>query len=108
MNTPGKFLLGIMIKILYPRIHFYFVETSRNMSVFDYQWHLGMIQRYRNAWVKYWREQQLDFVIAPGFGCQAVRHTKSDLMGLAASYTFLWNMLDMSVGSIPVTTVRED
>ena len=27
---------------------------------------------------------------------------------MACSYTFLWNILDMTAGTIPVTTVRDD
>ena len=49
---------------------------------------------------------RLDLVICPGFGCQAFPHTKSDLLSVAAAYTFIWNVLDMPVGSVPITCVR--
>ena len=49
---------------------------------------------------------RLDLVICPAFGCQAFPHTKSDLLSVAAAYTFIWNVLDMPVGSVPITCVR--
>lgn len=63
------------------------------------------MQVYRENWIKYWRKQDIDFVITPSFGCQAVPHGKSEKTSLAAAYSFIWNILDMSVGTMPVTTV---
>lgn len=56
----------------------------------------------------YWKSQRLDIVISPGFGCQAFPHGKSDVLSVAAAYTFIWNFLDMPVGSLPITCVRQD
>lgn len=69
---------------------------------------MGKINAYRNEWVRYWRENNLDFVVCPGFGCQAVIHTGGKDTTLAAGYTFLWNVLDTPTGTVPVTVVRED
>lgn len=91
-----------------PRINYYFVENSNPMSGYNYQTHLGVMDQYRQEWIEYWRNNNLDFVIAPGFGCQALLHGKSEKTALAVSYTFIWNVLDMAVGSMPVTVVREN
>jgi hypothetical protein len=48
----------------------------------------------------------LDLVISPGIGCQALPHGKTKDAGLAALYTSLWNILDTTTGSIPITIVR--
>lgn len=45
-------------------------------------------------------------MITPGFGCQALLHGNSENTALAAAYTFIWNVLDVSAGSIPITTVQ--
>lgn len=58
--------------------------------------------------MSYWRDLHLDFIICPGFACQAMPHGKSEKLGLASAYVFLWNVLDMVVGSMPVTVVGED
>ncbi len=60
----------------------------------------------RSQWIKYWKSNKLDFVLCPGFGCQALPHQKSDQVGLVAAYAFAWNVLDMVAGSIPITLVK--
>ncbi len=47
-------------------------------------------------------------MICPGFGTHAYLHGKSEKTSLSVAYTFIWNVLDMSVGSMPVTAVRGD
>ncbi len=44
----------------------------------------------------------------PGFGSQACLHGYSETTSLAAAYTFMWNVLGTTVGSVPVTVTRED
>lgn len=67
---------------------------------------MGQISTLRGKWIQYWREKKLDFVIICGFGCQAFQHGKSEQLGLAAAYTFIWNVLDMAVCAMPVTLVK--
>lgn len=69
---------------------------------------MGRIDKYKQEWIKYWLNNNLDFVICPGFGSQAIPHGGSEKTSLAASYTFIWNVLDMSVGTIPVTIVQQN
>ena len=45
-------------------------------------------------------------MIAPGFGCQALKHGMSEHTALAAAYTFVWNVLDMTTGAMPITRVQ--
>ncbi len=91
---------------LMPRLHYYCFSKGHTMSVQDYQNHLGFIEELKIEWIKYWRALKLDFLICPGFGCQAVNHGKSDDTALATAYVIIWNVLDMCAGSIPVTLVR--
>lgn len=53
-------------------------------------------------------EQKLDLVIAPGFGCQAPLNSITGDITFPSVFGHIWNMLDMTVGCVPVTTVRED
>jgi fatty acid amide hydrolase len=50
----------------------------------------------------------LDFIICPGFGSQALRHGFAKHTSLAVAYTFIWNVLNLPSGCIPVTVVRND
>ena len=59
--------------------------------------------------MKTWNTDKLDFIIGPGFGTQAPFISESCKMGvLPAMYANIWNVLDMTVGSLPVTKVRLD
>ena len=78
------------------------------MSGYDYQNHAGRIGDYRKNWGNYWFDQKIDIALCIGFGSQAFLHRNSEFTSLAASYTFIWNVLEMTVGSLPVTTVREN
>lgn len=69
---------------------------------------MGRIAELKFEWISYWKNNSLDLVICPGFGCQAFPHSKSDLLSVAVAYTFIWNLLDMPVGSIPMTVVQEN
>ena len=54
-----------------------------------------------------WKQQNLDFIIAPGFGTQAPLVGLSCKMSILPSmYSNIWNVLDMTVGSLPITKVR--
>jgi len=67
---------------------------------------MGEVGELKTEWISYWKKNRLDLVISPGFGCQAFPHTKSDLLSFAVAYTFIWNILDMPAGSIPITLVQ--
>ena len=95
------FASGIMNKLM-PRLG-NLIEKTKEISTLDYQKHLGRIVDYRTTVLKYWRDQKLDFIICPGFGCQPNLHGKSEHISLAASYTVIWNVLDLPVGTMPIT-----
>lgn len=105
-------LNGILFKLvtmLYnrtaPRIGF-LLEGSAKKTVHEYLLHAGKVIEYRNMFAQYWREENLDFIIMPGFGYQACLHGYSEKTSLAAAFTFMWNVLGTTVGSMPVTVVR--
>jgi Asp-tRNA(Asn)/Glu-tRNA(Gln) amidotransferase A subunit family amidase len=57
------------------------------------------------AW---WKSEGLDHIITPGFGCQPNLVTLSEDLWPCVMYTFIWNLLNMPAGALPVTLVRED
>jgi Asp-tRNA(Asn)/Glu-tRNA(Gln) amidotransferase A subunit family amidase len=69
---------------------------------------VGRIKELREEWINFWREQKLDFVVCPAFGMEAPNHGTSNEGSLLAAYTFIWNLLAMTVATTPVTVVRED
>jgi hypothetical protein len=69
---------------------------------------IGRGYELRTEWINYWRANKLEFVLCPGFGSEATNHGIYDKNSLLAAYTFVWNILAMTVCSLPVTVVRED
>ena len=108
MFSPTRAVAKVGVSATMPRLHYYLFEKGGVLSAFKYQNHIGLIQNYKLDWVKYWRENQLDFVICPGFGCQALLHGKSEKTSLVIAYTLIWNVLDFVACSLPVTVVRPD
>lgn len=54
-------------------------------------------------------QDDLDFIICPGFALQAPTIGTTDHLGsLPALYNFLWNVLDLPAGCLPVTLCREN
>lgn len=107
MGGVKRWFSSAVASRLYPRLNWILSKVKEN-STLEYQRHLGDISEHRKKWIKYWRDQKLDFVISPGFGCYPVYHGQAAYLGFAASYTFIWNILDMTTGSIPVSVVREN
>ena len=91
-----------------PRLYRYELDGMGAISTLDYQLHSGKIEEYKREWIKYWRGQQLDFVVSPGFGSWAPLHGGSEHTSIAAAYAYLWNVLNMTVGAMPVTRVQAD
>ena len=48
-----------------------------------------------------WQAEEFDAVICPGFGTPALLHGGSKDLTIAASYTFLWNIMHYPAGSVP-------
>lgn len=56
-----------------------------------------------------WEKQELDLMISPGFCIQAHKLGFVDRLGLLpALYTFMYNVLDVPAGCVPVSIVRDD
>ncbi|CAD8158347.1 unnamed protein product [Paramecium octaurelia] len=58
--------------------------------------------------IQIWHDLQLDAVISPVTAGVAVKHNTAQHCFSGICYTFFWNMIDFSCGSVPITTVQED
>lgn len=66
------------------------------------------LRRVQQMYVNFMQEQQLDALLMPVAPLPAMTHGKSTRLMLAASFTFLPNLLHWPAGACPITTVRED
>ncbi|KAG4304089.1 hypothetical protein PORY_002453 [Pneumocystis oryctolagi] len=60
---------------------------------------------YRKEWSKIWNEYKLDGIIAPANPLPALPHDGTTSVSAIAASTFIYNLLNYSVGSLPVTRV---
>lgn len=107
MNAILFWIVKKIYNITAPRLGF-LLQGSDKKTVHEYLQHAGKVVEFRQQFAKFWREKKLDFIIMPGFGSQPCLHGYSETTSLAAAYTFMWNVLGTTVGSMPVTLTRED
>jgi hypothetical protein len=62
----------------------------------------------RTNFVKWWKSLGLDHIVTPGYGSQPNLHNIVEDVIPCKFYTFIWNLLNMPAGALPVTVVRED
>ena len=85
------------------------VANSMELSTHDYLKLSDTVEIIKRTFVDVWRADNLDLVVCPGFGMQAPKiGTTNDLGLLPCVYNFMWNVLDLPAGSLPVTVSRED
>ena len=49
---------------------------------------------------------KIDYIICPGYGVRAFKHTYSDYGLSYGIYQFLWNMLRLPAGAMPITVMK--
>lgn len=84
------------------------INASKKLSTYEYLRAVGRVKKLKEEWINFWREQKLDFIVSPGFGMEAPNHGMSNDGSLLAAYTFIYNLLALTVASTPVTVVRQD
>ena len=84
------------------------MRHGAEQSAYEYFRATFELRKMQNDWIEYWRGNQLDLVLAPGYGSQAQPHGMSKVAMLSAAYTFIWNVLEMIAGALPITVVREE
>ncbi|GBG31674.1 Glutamyl-tRNAGln amidotransferase subunit A, mitochondrial [Hondaea fermentalgiana] len=90
-----------------PRKAFGF-EISRRRTVMEY-WELTKeVEKYRADFCALMKDQGVDALICPGGALPALPHGVSKKLAVTASLTYLFNLLHLPAGTVPVTTVRDD
>lgn len=56
----------------------------------------------------WWKENQIDAIISPGFGTPALKHGMAQELFIYCCYMFVWNVLDYPVGAVPITKVKKE
>ncbi|KAI0242444.1 Fatty-acid amide hydrolase 1, partial [Lamellibrachia satsuma] len=108
LNGLLKRILYHIIRQIYPQLAVILKASLGESSVFEY-WNLVTeTERMRTRVMKEWQSLDLDAVICPGFGFPALPlEAIVDALG-ATTYTSMYNLLNFTAGSLPVTKVTEE
>jgi fatty acid amide hydrolase len=74
-------------------------------SLYEYKTYDYIIAKYREDLFALWGKNNLDAIICPGFGSPAVKLGKGCNLTESAIYTYVWNILNVPSGTMPVTLV---
>ena len=96
-----------LTRILSPR-QYESVKNMREFSVTEYCQHQSRVYRLRISFCSWWKKQGLHHIITPGFGCQPNLLDLSEDLWPCVMYTFIWNLLNMPAGMVPISTVKEE
>ena len=84
------------------------IKALRKTDTHEYLEHIGRVHENKQEFVSYWRKNKLDFMVLPGFATEASTHGSSKDGSFFATYTYLFNILRMTIASQPITVTRED
>jgi amidase len=80
---------------------------SEMKSMMARQWeNFGLRDKGRQEWLDRFNAAGLDGVICPVIGIPSCKHFDSNRLGKAAAFSTYFNVLDLAVGTLPVTKVR--
>lgn len=83
------------------------LSRQKQLSAFGYQKMYFEQLEFRREFLERWNACQLDALICPPFPSVAMTHMSPDIL-LGYGYTFLFNLLGMPAGVVPVTHVQKN
>jgi fatty acid amide hydrolase len=84
------------------------LKAGKSRDAYEF-WNIARdVQKYRYLFVASMEEQGLDALLCPGGTLPALPHGESSHLSLGASTTFLFNLLHLPAGTVPITRVRKD
>ena len=99
-------LAPIVGAVMGARLSRMLVTLRSAMSAKEYWKTLADRTKYKQRFENVYRKHQLDCIVTPGTGLPAHAHGKFGQVTLAVMYMSLYNVLDWSAGSVPITVVN--
>ena len=109
LPTPVRRFAPILLDAMGEKTLASVVRQTRHhhLSAFGFQKVLIEQDAFRLSFLRKLNERQIDALICPPFPSPAMNHSSPDIV-LAHVYTFMFNLLGMPAGVVPVTTVQHD
>lgn len=96
-----------LLKMLSPPLY-NIIKNNKEITVAEYCQHQSRVYKLRMAFCSWWKDQKLDHIITPGFGCQPNLLNLIGDLSSCTIYTFIWNVLNMPAGALPVTISKKE
>ena len=84
-----------------------FLKNSKILSAYEFMKFTVKQQNLKKEFLKFWEDNKLDALLTPGTANPAFKHTYSGKLSLALSYTFIFNVLNLPTGCVPITLVQK-
>ncbi|KXS09505.1 general amidase GmdB [Gonapodya prolifera JEL478] len=91
-----------------PSVKPHFLHERPIPNVEDLWPQIAKREALKQQFLSIFEDNNLDFIVAPVIGLPSYLHDRSWDAGAAGSYTMAFNLLDLPVGVVPVTTVTPE
>lgn len=100
--------LAFVMRLVGERRNSIILRSGGFKTAYEYFDMIIDLRAYINKWLDDLKEKKIDLLLTPVNGLPAYRHDQSAQLFLSCSYTFLFNVLHLPAGVVPMTVVRED
>ncbi|CAF2406092.1 unnamed protein product [Rotaria sp. Silwood2] len=101
-------LVGRLMRLFGERRNAYILQSVGSKSAYEYYDLIIDMKKYVNKWLDDLRKNNIDLLLTPVNGLPAYRHGQCSHLFHSCTYTFLFNVLHLPAGVVPITLVRDD
>jgi fatty acid amide hydrolase len=106
LKRPFRKIVTAILRTVGQRRTSQLVGWTGGLSANDYWQFVDARNEYINRFVELLNSQQIDVLITPPHSLPAIRHGGAAHLTLAASYSFLPNLIGAPAGSLPITRIQ--
>ncbi|CAF0926090.1 unnamed protein product [Rotaria sordida] len=101
-------LVAHLIRMFGDRRNAHIIQSVGSKTAYEYFDLVIDMKKYIKKWLDDLRKNHIDLLLTPVNGLPAYRHGQSSYLFHSCTYTFLFNLLSLPAGVVPVTLVRDD
>jgi len=101
-------LIARIMRVLGERRNAHIVLSGGSKTGYEYFDLVIDLKKYVKKWLDDMRKNNIDLLLTPVNGLPAYRRGQSGHLFVSCSYTFLFNVLHLPAGVVPMTLVRDD
>jgi len=109
-NVPHwcRSMMGSLFRACGEERRAFILEAAREQTVEKYWNTCTELASFRAMFAKAMLEAGIEALLSPGAALPALCHSSSRELGLAQSYTYLYNVLNYPAGTVPITIIEDN